>query len=68
MIMTATAAPAWTVVRCPRHPRRVLGEIQGADAVLRKDCQDCPPDERRWRYDNGSGEYTLERRGSHASV
>lgn len=59
--MTATASPAWTVVRCPSHPRRVLGEIQGSDAVLRKDCPDCPRHARRWRYDLASGEMTLER-------
>ena len=61
MSATATATPAWIVVRCPRHPRRVLGEIQGADAALRKDCPDCPKGSRRWRFDMATGEITLER-------
>lgn len=64
MTMLAAAPATWTVVRCPRHPRRVLGEIQGADAALRKDCPDCPKGSQRWRFDNRTGEYTLERRAS----
>lgn len=58
---TATATATWTVVRCPLHPRRVLGEIQGADAKLRKDCTDCPPGERRWCYDMATGQIRRER-------
>lgn len=64
MQATATAEVTWTVVRCPLHPRRVLGEIQGQDAKLRKDCPDCPSYARRWCYDMQTGQIRLERQSA----
>lgn len=60
MSAATTAAATWTVVRCPVHPAKVLGELQGADAVLRKGCPSCPKGANLWRYEAQSGEITLE--------